>query len=307
MHQLPFDKPGRFYRGNIHMHCDASDGQVSLDDAVKMYQQNGYDFIAMTDHFIPQFDWPITDTRSYRTNDFTTLIGAELHAPTLENGEYWHIVAVGLPLDFAPATEGETGPSLAQRAADTGAFIGIAHPAWYGASLNDVLSIECAHAVEVFNQGCAADSDRGESWYITDLALTTGRRLTAFGTDDAHFRTAHPDVFGAWTMVKSEELDPDPLQDALKAGHYYSTQGPLIHDISLNSDYSAVQIRTSPVRSMMAIGPRSRYLAKHGAGLTTHEFPLEKFSDNYFRITVIDDSGKRAWSNPIWLDDLETR
>ena len=304
MSQLPFVKPGQFFRGNIHTHSDYSDGEVSLDEAVATYQRNGYDFVAITEHFLHQFDFPIVDTRPFRSKRFTTLIGAELHAPSLENGEYWHILAVGLPLDFASTTEHETGPTVAERAAETGAFVGIAHPAWYGLTPNDMHSIESAHAVEVFNQGCAADSDRGESWHLTDLALTNGHRLNAFAADDAHFRSSHPDVLGGWTMVKAEELDPDALLESLKAGHFYSSQGPLIHDIAFNGDRSEVEIRTSPVKSIMLIGPKSRYLATHGAGITEHRFPLENFPDSYVRVTVIDESGKRAWSNPIWLDSL---
>lgn len=304
MSQLPFGTSGRFFRGNIHAHSDYSDGQVSLDEAITTYQRNGYDFVAITDHFIPQFDFPIVDTRSYRSRSFTTLLGAELHAPALENGEPWHIVAVGLPLDFPSTQIGETGPDLASRAANAGAFIGIAHPAWYGLTPQDIERLTCAHAVEIYNQGCAADSDRGESWHVTDLALTNGYRLNAFAADDAHFRSSHPDFLGGWTMVKAEELEPEALLESFKAGHFYSSQGPLLHDIAFNGDRTEVEIRTSPVKSMMLIGPKSRYTATHGAGLTTHRFPLDKFPDGYVRVTVIDESGKRAWSNPIWLDLL---
>ena len=39
---------------------------------------------------------------------FTTLLGAELHSGAMANGELWHILAVGLPEDFARARSGET-------------------------------------------------------------------------------------------------------------------------------------------------------------------------------------------------------
>jgi hypothetical protein len=302
MENLPFDRPGRFYRGNIHTHSDASDGLRSINEVIDAYRMNNYDFLAITDHYLEEFDYPLTDTRAYRTANFTTLIGAELHAPSLNNGELWHILALGLPLDFPEPTAEDTGPSLARKAYDAGAFVGIAHPAWYGMNLGDMASIEHAHAIEVFNQGCAADSDRGESWHIADLVLSGGRRLSTFGADDAHFRVAYPDAFGAWTMVKVEENDPEALLDALKLGHYYSTQGPLIHDISLNSDNSEVEIRCSPVSSMKVIGANPRYESHHGAAMTTHRFPLEQFQGSYFRITIVDDAGRRAWSNPVWLD-----
>jgi hypothetical protein len=302
MDQLPFEKPGTFFRGNIHTHSDRSDGLVSVDDAVSLYRRNGYDFVAITDHFLPEYGFPITDTQRFQSDDFTTLIGAELHGPSLENGEAWHILAVGLPMDFNPPSPRESGQELAKRATNAGAFVGVAHPAWYGVTPSDLSTISSAHAVEIFNQGCASDSDRGESWHITDIALNSGRRLTAFAADDAHFRSAHPDVLGAWTMVKAEVLDPDALLDSLKTGQFYSTQGPLIHDIALNSDCSKLQIRTSPVRSMMLAGTAARYEAVHGAGLTNHTFALDSFPDGYVRLTVIDSANRRAWSNPIWFD-----
>src|SRR5215217_1820094 len=66
-----------------------------------------------------------TDTRPFRSPTFTTLIGAEIHPRTdmMELGNVWHFVAAGLPLDFAPPDLTETGPELARRALETGAFV----------------------------------------------------------------------------------------------------------------------------------------------------------------------------------------
>ena len=63
------------------------------------------------------------------------------------------MLAIGLPIDFAPAGEGEDIVALSRRAADAGAFIGIVHPAWYGLTPEDARIIDCAHAVEVYNHG----------------------------------------------------------------------------------------------------------------------------------------------------------
>src|SRR5215470_1187629 len=122
---MPIDRafaaPGRFHKGNIHMHSTRSDGARSPEDACGVYRDAGYDFVSLTDHFLPNFGFPITDTRAFRTNRFTTILGAELHTPATSAGELWHIAGVGLPADFAPTLPGETGPELAQRAADVGA------------------------------------------------------------------------------------------------------------------------------------------------------------------------------------------
>src|SRR5690242_1193363 len=108
MNRLPFNQPGRFWKGNLHTHCTASDGKLSPEATCQRYCEAGYAFIALTDHFLERYHFPLTDTRALRTPDFTTILGAELHTDKTELGEMWHILAVGLPLDFAPTPKDET-------------------------------------------------------------------------------------------------------------------------------------------------------------------------------------------------------
>ncbi len=110
-----FNSPGRFLKGNIHTHSNRSDGALSPEAVCRVYREAGYDFLSLTDHFLGKYDFPIVDTRRYRTNTFTTLIGAEVHAPATSLGDLWHLLAVGLPEDLAPTAAGETAPALARR------------------------------------------------------------------------------------------------------------------------------------------------------------------------------------------------
>ncbi len=304
----PFSHSGRFWRGNIHTHSNQSDGVLPPEAVVQAYKDAGYDFLQLSEHFIEYFNWPINDTRQFRSNNFTTLIGVELHAPETSAGELWHIVAAGLPLDFAPCSPNETGAQLAKRARDAGAFIGIAHPAWSQLTLEDGLAIESAHAVEIYNHGCAIENDRGDGWYLHDQLMNEGRRLSAFATDDAHFKT--PDHFGGWVNVKAQSLDPQELLNALKAGHYYSSQGPELHDIKLSG--KEIEITCSPVDTITVVCGVSRTCVKTGKAITSASFDLANLNQGWllkkpspwFRVTVIDHAGKRAWSNPYWWDEL---
>ncbi|MEM6946184.1 MAG: hypothetical protein AAF565_20760 [Pseudomonadota bacterium] len=146
-----FQNQGVVRRGNLHCHSTASGADLSPERVCAFYRGHGYDFICLSDHFLERWDFPITDTRPFRTETFTTLLGAEIHAPAVKTGEIWHIVAAGLPLDFAPTGAEETGPELAARAAATGAFIELPHPSAYHLFLEDALTIETVHAVEVYN------------------------------------------------------------------------------------------------------------------------------------------------------------
>lgn len=261
-----------------------------------MYRNAGYDFIAITDHFTMT---PVTDTRQFHTEDFTTLLGAELHAPRTELGETWHIVAIGLPLDFPLAGRDETGPDLARRAAETGAFIGIAHPAWYGLTLQDAKSISVAHSVEIYNETCAQLNDRGDSWYLCDAMNAEGHRLLAYAADDAHFNPTRPDSCAAWVEVRAETLAPDAILTALKAGDFYSSQGPAI--LSIERAGETLLVSCSPARAIFVTGKGRCAQSSLGVDITTADFSIDQFEDAYCRVTIIDENGKRAWSNPIWF------
>ncbi|MBT5435012.1 MAG: phosphotransferase, partial [Rhodospirillaceae bacterium] len=157
MDKLDFSRPDRFYKGNMHTHSTHSDGSLSAEAVCDAYRGEGYDFLVMTDHFMEVYGFPVTDTRPYRTDDFTTIIGAELHAPETAVGEIWHIKSIGLPFDFEPLREGETGPEIAKRAHEAGAFIGLVHPSWYGLTHDDARQLPFAHAVEIYNHGSAVE------------------------------------------------------------------------------------------------------------------------------------------------------
>ncbi len=181
----PFSGPGQFYKGNLHTHSNLSDGALPLAKVVSAYKDMGYDFLQVSEHFIGNYDYPIANTRPFRSNDFTTILGAELHAPETSTGELWHILAAGLPLDFEPTGENETGVEIARRAKAAGAFVAIAHPAWSQLLLEDGLSLDFADAVEIYNHGCFTGNDRGDSWYLLDQLSNEGNRMTAIATDDA--------------------------------------------------------------------------------------------------------------------------
>lgn len=299
-----FSAPGRFWRGNLHTHSTLSDGVLPPAEVCRRYAAEGYDFIALTDHFIGCYGYPIADTVPFRQGGFTTILGAELHSGPMANGELWHILAVGLPPDFSPPEAPdfavhagmESAAALALRARDAGAFVAIAHPQWSGLTLEDARSITAAHAVEVYNHGCATGCDRPDGFAIADLLLSEGRDLTLIATDDAHF--SEPDHFGGWVMVKAPENTPEALLAALKAGDFYSSQGPALHHVELTGD--RVVVHSSAAASIIVQGRGTGARGVHGHSMTRTELPLERLNgSDWIRVTIIDAAGRRAWTNPI--------
>jgi hypothetical protein len=293
-----FAAQGTFWRGNIHTHSNRSDGTLPPEEVCRRYREAGYDFLCLSDHFLPQYGFPIVDTREFRTNSFTTILGAEVHAPANSHGEIWHILAAGLPEDFAPTGDGETGVALAARANAAGAFVGIAHPQWSGLTVEDGRAMAPhAHAVEIFNTGCHLESTRGDGNCLLDALLNEGSRLTAYAADDAHFR--FPDAFGGWMMVKAVDNEPDALLAAMRAGSFYSTQGPTVHAFTIGDGKARVEC--SAVANIALVGRGTRAAHVREDGLTAAVLPTEKFAGDWLRLVITDDAGRSAWSNPVWL------
>lgn len=295
-----FTAEGQFWRGNLHGHSTNSDGAWSPETVCNAYREQGYDFIALTDHFLEKYGFPISDTTGFRQNGFTTILGAEVHAPQTTRGVDWHILAVGLPSEFVATSATETGIELAQRCAQAGAFVAVAHPHWYNLELEDALSLDVAHAVEVYNHTCSVRTARGNGAAMWDGMLSAGRHVNGIAVDDSHFREGAFDGFGGWVMVKSTANEPVQLLDALKQGHFYSSQGPSIEDVTL--DGNNLFIRCSASTQIFAVGSVAASCHIDGTSLTRAQLSIEKFRGSWCRVIVRDAMGRQAWTNPIWLD-----
>jgi hypothetical protein len=292
-----FATPGRFFKGNLHTHSNRSDGALAPEAVCATYREAGYKFLALTDHFLDKYGFPIVDTRPFRTNAFTTILGAEVHAPATSLGELWHLLAVGLPSDLAPTANDETAPDLARRCLAAGAFLAIAHPAWYGLTKADADTIEGAHAVEIYNHTSQVRTDRGDGGALLDQLNAAGRRIGLCAVDDAHFHCR--DYFGGFVMVKAVDNEPEALLSSLKTGAYYSSQGPVIESVVYGED--SVEIACSPASAVMVLGRGSGAAQHVGSGLTQVTLPLTAVKAGGFaRVVVADKEGCRAWTNPVW-------
>ena len=297
MQDETFVSAGRFFKGNIHTHSNKSDGVMSPTEVVSLYRKAKYDFVAITDHFTQKYGYPITDTKGFRSSEFTTIIGAELHAPATSIGEKWHILALGLRQDFEPPQNDETAVALARRAASFGAFIAIAHPAWYGLSLEDMQSIDVAHAIEIYNHRSAVLTARGDSTCHADQLHSQGRKIGVIAVDDAHFNT--DDSLGGFVMVKSERNTPDALLESLKAQRFYASQGPAIRHVQWNKN--DVNIKCSPASVVMVVSKGSSAAYETGHEITEVTLSLTRvLKHGYGRVVVMDNQGRRAWTNPVW-------
>ncbi len=100
------------------------------------------------------------------------------------------------------------------------------------------------------------------------------------------------------------------MLEALKAGQYYSSQGPQIHELSISGN--ELTVACSPVDTIVVLCGNSRTVGRSGRAITSATLDLTKLDKGWLlkkpsawlRVAAIDHSGKRAWTNPIWRDEL---
>ena len=80
-------------KANLHSHTTNSDGKIAPQDLIRMYAEQNYQVLALTDHR------QIHDPSPYDNCGMILIPGGELH-PDNPGHMRWHIVALNCPLDF---------------------------------------------------------------------------------------------------------------------------------------------------------------------------------------------------------------
>jgi len=289
----PFAVDGRWYRGNLHTHSTNSDGRKSVEDAVGWYRDNGYDFMALTDHRL------VSDTSELASDGFITIPGMEMHGPDPWLGINYHIVGLGIR-SFDRSND-EWGPQEAiDRVNADGGLAILAHPYWLGQTAADMSELEGFVGMEVFNSICDRNVAKGLSAVQWDDFGDTVGITWGFASDDTHW--AYGEKGRGWVMVRTGDFSQDGLISALRAGHFYSSMGPQIHDVEITP--TQVHVRCSPVCRASLVTARASGSSCHApAGDLLTEATFDRrgppaYPERYLRIEVEDIDGRVAWTNP---------
>jgi hypothetical protein len=286
---------GRWYKGNLHAHTTHSDGRVAPEETIARYRHSGYDFLAISDHWVPSM--PPAEPR----DGLLLLPGCEYD--TVYTEPYYekkrqviiHINGIGFTsipkLEKSPDLRGQAIIDAIRAAGGIATFN---HPAWSHNIPADIGALKGLAGVEIYNTLCGhgrwhyADS----SWYLDQLALG-GLLFPAMASDDAHYYTG--EECRSFMMVRSEKFDREHLLEAISSGHFYASQGPWVQAALKDR---TVKVTCTPAAEIRIFDgtPNGRF--RDTALLTGAEYVLED-GVSWYRVEVIDERGKRAWTSPV--------
>lgn len=304
--QQAFVGGGKMLKGGLHCHTTRSDGQGDPADVIRLHYQNGYDFLALTDH------------RYYNYTNFApevpiTIIPGMEYDNTFERGKgfrCFHTVCIGPAkedgngydqdqrLDSGTAkTQEEYQPYLDDIHANNNLTI-YCHPEWSSTPARYFEKLEGNFAMEVWNSGCALSNDMDTDAAYWDELLGQGKVIYGVATDDGHAMAHH---CNGWVRVNAEN-NIGAILEALENGAFYASCGPEIYNFYVTDDGKAVVecSEACKIRFHSDMHPTRIFRSEDGT-LTRAELDL-KGGYKYIRAVVVDKNGKLAWTNPIWMD-----
>ena len=283
----------RRYKVSLHLHTTLSDGAKTPQEVIEEFKADGYDAIALTDH------WLCGESRF--ENGLLVLSGGEYNVAVSHDvyDTEMHILGIGMK-GMKPLKEGE---ATRQQAVDeilaAGGIPILAHPHWSLNSVEDAKALRGVTITEIYNSvSNAHESTRPYSGYFVDLCANQGLCYQLIATDDAHFYDGS-DARKSWIMVRADELSEESLLAAIRRGDYYATQGPELH---VRRDGDRLEIDCSPCSIIATLSNQGWAPNRVLRGENLTHFTYQIYSkDRWVRVEVTDADGRRAWSHVIDL------
>ena len=304
--QQAFGGSLKMLKGGLHCHTTRSDGKGTPEETMRLHAENGYDFLALTDHRI------YNRVNFAPETNLTVIPGIEINS-YMDRGKgvrHLHVVCLG-PNDETNGFENDE-PFLCDDVADQyefqryldevharGNITFYCHPEWSSTPARYFEDLVGNFAFEIWNSGGAMENHQDTNAAYWDELLAQGKRLFGVAVDDGHAMSHH---CNGWVMVNAEN-DVRSILDALREGKFYSSCGPVIRDFYVNDEGYAV-IDTDDCEKIWFCcdrHPNRQFEGKDGAPINHAELNL-KGNYDYIRAVVIDKEGRRAWTNPIFLD-----
>lgn len=305
--QQAFGGNGRLLKGGLHCHTTRSDGKSTPEETIRLHKQNGYDFLALTDHNYYNYENFAPEV------DITILPGMERDhclQPYSQGVHVYHTVCIGpAQKDGNGYAQDERFPGGTpissqeeyQKVLDDihahGNLTFYCHPEWSSTPVHEFDRLEGNFAMEIWNSGCALTNDLDTNAAYWDHLLVRGKRIWGVATDDGHSMDIH---CNGWVNMRAENNIASILT-ALQEGAFYASTGPEIYDFYVQDGVAVLECSPCETAGFRHTHLPTRLSHARGKANITHvELEIKPFM-NYVRGVVMDKNGRRAWTNPIFL------
>jgi len=300
--QAAFEGKRKMLKGNLHCHTTRSDGKGEPDVTVRQYGYMGYDFLALTDHRCYNYE-------NYAPESGVVVIPAmEMDGRTEDPRVHCvHVVSIGPEKEngFEPDQRVESlrfdkiagGQDMIDQALAANNLPIVCHPEWSGTGASELEEMQDFGHMEIWNSACAMGYRLDMYASYWDELLCHGRKIYGVASDDAH----HIHQMGHGYIKVNAEKNVASILDAIRKGAFYASCGPEIYDFFVDTETGKATVVSSPVETIRFRHFHVPYRVIEGKDICGAQIDVIP-GTNYIRAEVIDKEGRRAWTNPIFLD-----
>lgn len=295
-------------KGNLHTHTTFSDGKYTVPEVVDIYQRNGYDFIAITDHRKYYHGPEIVDSM---------LVLSGIEVSCLYQGEdpkkeysYTHFNVIGQHLPISDDqvfyyNEAKDITSILKQFQNENSLIVWNHPLFSRFSEEESLTFSGYDAIEVYNHKDTLDETGNPSaFHLIRNLLKNNLFPMVTATNDFHGKldTQLDDYYSrAFVEVDVEQKTSSAILSALKQGQFYASNGPKIYDFRIENN--TFKIETSPVQHIIFYSHlrHCKNIFKVNRDVVYGEYQLQG-NEKYLWIMIVDNNGACAWTQPVYIE-----
>jgi hypothetical protein len=333
----PRRAPPGFLKGQLHAHTSGSgDSDTPPEEAAAWYAAHGFDFVVFTDHNRVTETPSLPTLLVFRGVELTQNLRAcepppEPHDACLLHVNALFVTSAPFWVHFGSA-ESKRRTFLYTRAVDRAFALGgvpqLNHPNFQGGAGIDELMALAARGlalVEIANMAVDSNNEGGGRRISTealwDAALTRGAHVFGTATDDAHHYAdaeaveRHGEIAytgdRGFVVVRAERTEA-AVRAAVEGGDFYASTGVFFDRVELGKTVISLDVRpeTPPYTFEVisgghvvhrVLGTSLRFDPREAASGHVGGDAQAPGSAGYARVRVTDASGRRAWTQPVWL------
>jgi hypothetical protein len=275
-------------KGNLHLHTTfSSDGEIAPEDAVQLYRDKKYSFIAFTDHnrlSPPGHD----DSTIFLLAGIEVDFAGSHHTCLIHPCRDSIVYDPALPQDELLASNYRNGN-----------LVVLNHPDWQieeHYSFHELLRLKDYSGIEIYNTKIETLEGSPLSTAKWDRLLSSGKKVLGFANQDAH--TAR-ECIDCCNVVRVGKKDREAIFCALRTGSFYCYYGVELSDIGREG--SALFVKTRNAELIRFIGHEGRLLKEQKGRKGEIRF-ADDDRYRYIRIECLGRGKQISWSQPFFRD-----
>lgn len=308
--QAPPQPALQWFKGNTHAHTLESDGDSTPEEVTRWYKDHGYNFLVLSDHNV-HTSIDALNARHGVPGRFTLIRGEEVTSAF--EGTAVHVNGLDTR-ERIGLQQGSSILDVLQRSVDAiraqEGVPHINHPNFTWALTPEQLrSVKNNRLFEIYNGHPMVNNAGGggipgteAAW---DMILSSGILLYGIAVDDAHhFKDlGNPKLAGpgrGWIVVRSAELTPRAILEAMERGDFYASTGVELSDYAVTSSAMTVTVKKESFAKyrIQFVGTGGAVLHEALDSPATYEF---RGTEGYVRARVLESNGRIAWCQPVMI------